>query len=362
MDAQSEILERQPVRAFSMVFFSSSLSGLIQWCRALKHGLHAGLSLPHVFHLQAKKGPRSMRLMAERIAGRLERGEALEDAFEQEGGRQLPKLFLEMAGVGERTGHLPEIFGELAEYYELQRKLGREFKSQIVWPVFQFFAAVAVIALLIWILGMIAESRGGAPIAPIGFGLTGAQGAVTFLIAVGVFLGSLFALYLLFTRGLRQRALFEAFLLRLPVIGPCADAFAMGRFCIALRMTMETGMSAHEALRQSLRATGNAAFAAHEESVVALIKSGQEINVSMQACTAFTEEFLNIVAVAEVGGQIPEVMIRQTEYYREEAARRLRNLTKFAGYGVWCMVAILLIVAIFKVAQIYVGALNQAAG
>src|SRR5688572_30743927 len=125
-----------------MVFFSSSLSGLIQWCRALRHGLGAGLSLPRVFHLQANKGPRPMRDMAERIALRLEKGESLEDALEVEGDR-LPKLFKELAAVGERTGHLPEIFAELAEYYELQQRLGREFKSQIIWPVFQFFAAVA---------------------------------------------------------------------------------------------------------------------------------------------------------------------------------------------------------------------------
>jgi type IV pilus assembly protein PilC len=344
-----------------MLFFSSSLSGLIQWCRAFKHGLGAGLSLPRVFQLQHKKGPRRLRDMAERIAQRLEKGETLEDSLDVEGDR-LPKLFREMAGVGERTGHLPEIFSELAEYYELQQRLGREFKRQITWPVFQFFAAVLVIAFLIWVLGMIAEGRGGEPIAPIGFGLTGAKGAVAFLAAVATFLGTLVAVYYIFTRGLRRRAAFESFLLRLPMVGPCADAFAMGRFCLALRMTMETGMSPHEALRQSLRATGNAAFMVHEDRIVFMIKSGEEIAVALQQCPAFSQEFLEIIEVAEVSGQIPEVMIRQSEYYREEAARRLKTLARFAGHSVWAFVAIMMIIAIFKIANIYLGAIGQVAG
>ena len=344
-----------------MLFFSSSISGLIQWCRAFKHGLGAGLSLPRVFHLQAAKGPSGLRAMAERIALGLEKGESLEDCLELEGDR-LPKLFRELVVVGERTGHLPEIFTELCEYYELQQKLGREFKAQITAPVLQFVAAVGVIALLIWVLGEIAQSRGGEPLAPIGFGLTGAKGAVVFLVAVGLFLGSLFGIYLFFTRGLRQRAVFEAFLLRLPTIGSCVSAFAMGRFCLALRMSMETGMSPHLAIRQSLRATGNAAFTVHSDRVVALVKSGREINVALRECSAFSEDFLNIVAVAEVSGQIPEVMIRQAEVYREESSRQLKKVTQLAGFAVWFMVAVLIIFAIFKIAGLYLGALQDAGG
>lgn len=344
-----------------MLFFSASLGGLIQWCHAFHHGLAAGLSLVRVFKIQSKKGPRGLRETAERIAEKLEKGETLEDALDAEGDR-LPKLFRELSAVGERTGHLPEIYQELGEYYEMQQTLGRQFRSQITWPVLQFFGAVVVIALLILILGIIGEGRGGEPVAPIGFGLTGASGAITFLIAVGLFLGGLFGIYWVITAGMRQRAAFEAFLLRLPAIGKCAEAFAMGRFCIALRMTLETGMSAPEALQQSVRATGNAAFLAGEERVVAITKAGKEIHVALRSCSAFSDEFLEILNVAEITGQIPEVMIRQAEYYREEAARRLKDLTRYAGWSVYAFVAVMIIVAIFKIGSLYFGAVNQAAG
>jgi type IV pilus assembly protein PilC len=273
-------------------------------------------------------------------------------------GEPLPILFRQLVIVGEQTGHLPEIFGELADYYELQRKLRRDFIAQITWPVIQFAGGVFVIALLIYILGIIGSAPGKEPIAPIGFGLRGTSGAITFLLAVGLFLGSIAGAYWFFTRGMRGRAAVEGFLLGLPAIGPCASAFALGRFCLALRMTLETGMPTPQALRQSLRATGNAAFARHEDFVAARIKAGDEMHEALNLCPAFPTEFREILEVAEVSGQIPETMIRQGEHYREEAARRLKTLGKLAGWGVYLFVAILIIWAIFRIASLYFGMLG----
>jgi hypothetical protein len=55
-------------------------------------------------------------------------------------------------------------------------------------------------------------------------------------------------------------------------------------------------------------------------------------------------------------------MIRQAEYYREEAARRLKDLTRYAGWSVYAFVALMIIGAIFKIGSLYFGAVNQAAG
>jgi type II secretory pathway component PulF len=73
-------------------------------------------------------------------------------------------------------------------------------------------------------------------------------------------------------------------------------------------------------------------------------------------------DFVNIIAVAEEGGRVPEVMANQAQYYEEEATRRLAVLTRIAGFGVWLFVASLIIMAIFRLASIYFNALNQAGG
>lgn len=329
---------------------SASLSALITWSRALRHQLSAGLTLVRVFQQQANKGPRELRDVAGRIALNLEKGESLEDSLEKERDR-FPPLFRELATIGERTGHLPEMFGELEEYYSLQHSLKRQFYSQIIWPVFQFVAAVVVIALLIWILGMIADSKGGEAMAPIGMGLTGASGAITFLIGIAVILLSLYGAYKLMTRSFSRQAAFASLLLRLPAIGPCVEALAMNRFCIALRLTLETGMPVQHAMRLTLRATANAAFSQYEDVVVRAVKEGEEIATALSFCPSLPEEFLEIITVGEVSGQLPETMIRQAAYYQEESERRMKTLTRFASLGVYGAVAIFIIFAIFRIAS-----------
>jgi len=68
----------------------------------------------------------------------------------------------------------------------------------------------------------------------------------------------------------------------------------------------------------------------------------------------FPQDFLDIVANAEEGGRVPEVMQHQAEFYAEEASRRMTTLAKVAGFLVWLFVAVILIWCIFRIyAQTY---------
>ena len=47
----------------------------------------------------------------------VKKGDDLTTAFSQHA-EQLPRLFLDLVNVGEKTGAMPEIFASLADYYE----------------------------------------------------------------------------------------------------------------------------------------------------------------------------------------------------------------------------------------------------
>jgi hypothetical protein len=51
---------------------------------------------------------------------------------------------------------------------------------------------------------------------------------------------------------------------------------------------------------------------------------------------------------------LPDVLKHQTDYYEEEARRRMSALTQGASWGVWLFVAILIIVAIFRIFLFYI--------
>jgi type II secretory pathway component PulF len=325
---------------------------LIELSRALRHNLGAGLSIARVFRQQAERGSRAARPVAGRLAAELEKGRSLERALAGEPAA-FPALFVDLAVMGEKTGNLAEIFGELEDYYKLQQKLMREFRSRIVPIVIQFFAALLILAGVIFVLGAVAESKNEKPADSLGFGFTGTKGAVLFL---ALSLGGIAALvvsYRVVRRGFKGKAFVDEILLRIPVVGPCMKAFALGRFTLALRLTLETEMSILEAMRLSFRAMSNGAFAARAPLVLASLKEGNDLSLALAGASLFPIDFQNIVAVAEESGRLPEVMHQQARYYQEEAGRRLAALTKMAGYAVWLLYVIFMVVAIFRLASSY---------
>jgi type IV pilus assembly protein PilC len=335
------------------------LSSLIELCRALRHYLGAGLTLLDVFHQQSRRGPLAVRPVAERIAAHLERGGDLTKALRDEG-EVFPPLFAALAGVGEETGMLPEVFTELEKYFVRQQQLRRQFLARIAWPVIQFFLAVFVLAGLIFVLGLLPiNNQGpGTKYDPLGLGLVGAKGALIFLgVVFGTLLGAA-GLYVMATRGLRRKATVDAFLLNLPAIGPCLRALALNRFCLALRLTTEAGMGPVPALRLSLRATGNEAFVARSGAAVEAVRGGDDLVSALTRTRLFSEEFHNVITVAEETGRLPEVLRHEADHYYEEAGRRLAVLTSGASVGVWVLVAGFIIFAIVRLYGAYLGQLN----
>ncbi len=325
------------------------LTSLIELCRVMRHNLSAGLTLRHVFNQQATRGPVGVRPIADRISQKLQEGESLQDALEEEKAH-FPPLFTSLVTVGEKSGALPEVFEELERYFALQLRLKRQFLQQIAWPVIQFFLAPFVIAGMILVLSIL-----GSNFDPLGFGLTGVSGAIKFLAGWFGTIGLLIAAYFVMTRTLRQQVVVDEFLLRVPVVGPCLRAMAMTRFCMALRLTMETGMSIAKAMKLTLRATANSAFEARIDQVVDAVKGGEDLTEALKHTGIFSGDFLDILANAEESGRVVEVMERQAKFYEEESTRRMTILTHVASKGVYLIIAGILIFLIFRIFSIYTG-------
>ncbi len=329
-------------------------AALVALCRSLRHQLGVGLPIARVLRQEAERGPRSVRALAGRLLAAVEAGQGLGEAIAREAD-VLPPLFVAMAQLGDETGHFPEILGELERYYQLETQLRRRLRSQSFLPVAQFVLAVLIVAGLIFILGVLAGT--GRPLLTF-LGLGGAAGAMAFL---GTVVGALLGVVLLWkgvARWGRQRAVAERLLLRLPFVGPCLEALALGRFALALQLTLDSGLPIARALRLSLRATGNAAYAAAADGVARVLKGGQSLYEALALSGRFSEEFLHIVGTAEEAGRVPEVMRQQAEHYHEEAGRRLRGLMQAAAMGLWLVYAAFMVWMIFRIAGVYLGALG----
>jgi type II secretory pathway component PulF len=348
----------------AVMLFSSCLplSTLIELCRVTRHYLASGLSLVDVFRQQSRSGPTALRPVAGRIADSLAEGESFPDALGREAA-SFPPLLLALADVGAETGMLPEVFGELERYFQRQQSLRRQFLSAISWPVFQFIVAVLVITGLIFVLGLLPtpDLPGHQRYDPLGLGLQGPTGAVIFLSVVVGILGGAAVAYTVVVRSMKQKALADRMLLRLPAVGPCVQALALYRFCLALRLTTETGMSIGKAVNLSLRATSNEAFIAQNEVAQTHLRKGEPLTLALQSTDLFPEDFLHIFQTGEESGRLADVLHQQSEYQHELALRRMGVLTTVAGGVVWVMIGGVIIFFIFRLFGSYLSLLDSVA-
>ena len=346
-------------RIIHLMIFSRQLSfyDLIGLCRALRHQLGAGVSLGKTFGQQAERGTKAVRPIAERMAKAVENGDSLAAAF----GREkdfLPPLFLSLVQVGEQTGHLPEILAELEKYYTLQQSLQRQFRAESIMPMVQLVLAFLILGGLIIVLGWIASANPGSKPVTIFPGLSGFKGAMIFWTLSFGILGMALAMYRFLPRLVQGQAAFDARLLKVPGLGPCLEALALGRFAMCLHLTQETGMSITKAVRLSLNATGNTALARAGGDIAQALKKGDTLTEALGRCPLFPADFMAIVAVAEEGGRVPEVMRQQADYYHDEARLRMKVLIKLASMAVWFIYACFMVYAIFRVASVYLGLLG----
>lgn len=334
-------------------------------CRSLSTMLHSGVAIHKAFDLAGgKSNDARCREAMRQVSDALRRGRDVSTAMRDQG-EAFPDLMIDMISVAEQSGALPEILEGLADHYDNNLQMRKNFIGQIAWPVFQFVAAVFVIALLILVLGIIAEvnqNKGldSKPLDIIPFGLAGVSGALIWLFGVFGTLFSLFVAYQIADRMFAGRRFLDPLLLQVPVLGHCMRSFAIARFSWAFYLTQQTGMPIQNSLDASLRATANGAFIAAGPAMCRRIEAGEDLGAALAASHLFPDDFLQMVHVGETSGTVPEMLHRLSPQFEDQARRSLRALTAALGWGVWIVVALFIIFFIFRFVFWYIGMLEDA--
>ena len=336
------------------------LATLATFCRSLSTMLGSGVNILKAFQVAGGKSQSvSLQKITAQIVDELRKGIEVSEAMSHQD-EAFPELMIEMVHVADQTGSLPEVLKGLADHYDNLVRLRRSFLSAIAFPVVQLVAAILIIAFLIWILGMIASGSGDKPFDVVGLGLTGTVGALTWLGGCfGVAVTGTFA-YFFLAQGLKGRQFVHSALLRIPVVGGCFRSFAMSRFSWAFALTQQSGMSINPSLQSSLKATGNGAFAATIPQVTAMISAGEDLSFALSETGLFPQEYLELVRIGETTGTVPETLERLSPQLEEQAHRSLSALTAVLAWGIWAMVATLIVFFIFRIALMYIGLLNDA--
>ena len=342
------------------MLFSPRLSAreLSQLSHRLAIETESGIDIRRTWQREAESARGRRREAYARVRDALNRGESLARGL-AETGSLLPPPFHEIVDVGEKTGSLAQVFQRLSEHYRNQQVRERIFKIAIAWPLLQLAAAVFIVGVLIWIIGIIGN-RNSQPVDMLGFGLSGTRGVViyaNFVIAVCLCVAGL---VVAMRRGLLWTESLQRFLMRLPLVGRSLEKIALAKLTWVLQLTMNVAMHLRRIVPLALRATGNDHYIRHTEAIVADVVRGHSLHEAFHASGAFPGDFIDALEVAEESGQFVESLDRLSRRYEEEAKLALGVLVAIVAVAVWLLVGAILVWMIFRLFGFYVGTLNEA--
>lgn len=325
---------------------------LIGLCQRVGQSLRAGVEIRRVWQMESNRGGASHKQHMEAIFRHVSAGGTVADAMRACGG-YFPPLTCQMVEIGEKTGQLDGVLLKLAKYYEQQETLKKSFYLGIAWPMLQLLAATFVIAGVIWISGMIgsfmgAPGAGGVDI--LGLGLTGGWGAILFLLSVATVAGGVILAVNALLRGWFGPAPLQL-AMRLPVLGSCLEAFALSRLTWSFALGLESGMDARRVVELAVAATQNAHYEQHATAISTGVGRGQTFHESFAQTNAFPEDFLNSLETAEIAGTTNESLLRLAQQYEEKANEAMRYVTMACTAATFVLVALVMILAIFRLAM-----------
>ncbi|WP_286177535.1 type II secretion system F family protein [Rhodopirellula sp. JC639] len=325
-------------------------------------GLRAGADLLRLLKAETKYGPPRQREAVSHVLESVEAGFQISDAMKQRAA-YFPRLMVSLTRVGESTGKLERTFNTLADHFDQQVALRRLFLTSIAWPVIQLGLGLGVISIVIYLMGILTPSTGGQMADILGFGLRGGKGVLIFWGYIACVAAILWSLYYAYQRNLGGVQNLVPLLYMVPKLGPSLQTITLSRFTRTLSLALGAGLDPIRSVKLSLDSTDSDYYRGGGELFESAIRDrGDTLAGGLRSTDLFPEPFLHLVEVAEMSGTESESIDHLAVEYEERAKMAMRTLSGVATGIIWMAVAGTLIFFIFRMASVYLGAINEAAG
>lgn len=239
-------------------------------------------------------------------------------------------LFINMVKSGEASGNLDEILRQLSEQLEREKNLRDNIKSATFYPIIVLcFALVVVSAMLLFIVPIFMKFFPADMVLPLPtrliIGLSNSLRGYWYLYIV-IIAALVFTVryYLSTPAGSRN---WDRIRFKLPAWGPLTYRVVMARFSRVMATLLAGGIPALQALESSGPASGSILVAEAVESTCEKVQEGKNLADPLGESGLFSPMLVQMVAVGEESGSLPEMLSRVSGFYEEEVASMSKALT-----------------------------------
>jgi type II secretory pathway component PulF len=285
----------------------------------------AGIPLERGLRELAKDvGSARMRRLIEDIAGDLEAGVSIEQAFEKRQ-KHFPALYGRILKAGVETGRLSEMLTSLNRHLELANQTRRIVFEATAYPaVVLALGAIIVTGVFVMVIpqfrSIYAEMFEGQRINPltslffnIAQHIAAFWIAVALIVSVGIFIPAMLSTFPL------GRRLKESLLLAVPIIGRVYHSSTLARMAEAMAMMVGAGCDMPACLRLSSGATGSGKLILESETLARQVEQGANILEAGQFCRMLPRLFLYSIQLGSQRNELQDNLYSLGQMYAQQA-------------------------------------------
>jgi type II secretory pathway component PulF len=267
---------------------------------------------------------KSMRKLIDAIAGELEAGVSIEQAFEKRQ-KHFPPLYGRILKAGVETGRLSEMLTSLNRHLELANQTSRIIFEALSYPaVILTLASVILTAVFLIIIpqfGLIlTEMTEGAELPKLTrLFLSMAENVVPFWLGVGFLVVVILVIVRILATFPAGRRFKESLLLRALIIGRVYHSSVLSRMAESMAMMVAAGADMPTCLRLGSGSTGSEKLVLESEMLANQIEQGANILEAGQFCKMIPRLFLYSIQLGTQRNELQDNLYSLGQMYSEQA-------------------------------------------
>jgi general secretion pathway protein F len=240
-------------------------------------------------------------------------------------------IFVNMIEAGESSGTLGVVLLRLADLKEAQMRLRGKIVSALTYPVLMMVVAIGmmigIFAFVIPQMAKIFESMHKKMPPLTAFLIALSDIIVNWWFLIG---GAALVLITLFTRYINSeggRPKWDAFKLKLPILGPIVRMIAVTRFSSTMATLLGSGVPILTCMNIAKNLVGNVPIARAVSSARENITEGQSIADPLRRSGEFPPMMIHMIAIGEKTGELPSMLKNVADTYEEQVNTKIEGLT-----------------------------------
>jgi type II secretory pathway component PulF len=297
------------------ILFNQQLAAITKAGIPLERGLR---------ELAADVSSKSMRRLIDDIAGELEAGVSIDEAFEKRQ-KRFPPLYGRILKAGVETGRLSEMLASLNRHLDLANQTRRIIFEAMGYPaVVLALVAVIMTGIFMFIIPQFGEilsemtGSGNLPaLTQLFLGM--AENVIPFWITVGCFIAAIvffLSMSSSFSAGRRWK---ETLFLKIPVIGRVYHSSVLSRMAEAMAMMVSAGADMPTCLRLAAGSTGSEKLILEGDALAGQIEQGANILEAGQFCRMIPRLFIYSIQLGTQRNELQDNLYSLGEMYAEQA-------------------------------------------